>query len=561
MQNGPDFDKLIAPFIEIYQNIERDLLIKIASHFKLYEDIGFKNSMEWYIKKIEELGGLNQEAVEIISKYSKIPKSKIIKMLKEAGLSTLDIEVVEKLNKVRPYKIDIDKLMVSETFNDIVNNSYKEVNEIFKLINTKAIEGTKEAYMSVLNQAYTEVSSGIFDYNTSVSKAINKMVDNGITVAQYKQKDGSIRRYSIDSCIRRDVLTAVVQCTNKASDIFINELQAEYVEVSQHLGARVTDANDYTNHSWWQGKVYKLVESTSEYPNFQETCNEGDIQGIGGVNCRHLKWAFFPGISVPKAIRISEEENQKLYNQQQTQRKYEKKIRLYKNKIDSFKEIGDTSNLKKYKTKLKNINDEYNNYCDTNDLKRNYVNERNIAQHTSKNINLNNKSKIDNKPFEDVTQKRLEKVTPNSHKIKDLDYWIIDNKKVIADGKNIVLDYKKDSDEYKCAEWLKNTFGGEIFMCPRVNKPDGISTPDYLWNNEKWDLKSLTGSGKRALEDLIKKKEKQAHNFIIDTSKSKLNDKEIQNQVEKLFDSKTTEWVEQLIVKNAENFKVYKKRG
>ncbi len=385
MQNGPDFDNLIAPFIKIYQNIEHDLLIKVASHFKLYEDIGFKNSMEWYIKKIEELGGLNQEAVEIISKYSKIPKSKIIDMLKEAGLSTLDIDTIEKLNKVRSYKIDVNKLMISETFNDIVNNSYKEVNEIFKLINTKAIEGTKEAYMSVLNQAYTEVSSGIFDYNTSVSKAINKMVDNGITIAQYKQKDGSIRRYGIDSCIRRDVLTAVVQCTNKASDNFINELEAEYVEVSQHLGARVTDANDYTNHSWWQGKVYKLVGYTSEYPNFQETCNEGDIQGIGGVNCRHLKWAFFPGISAPKAIHISEEENQKLYEQQQTQKKYERKIRLYKNKIDSFKEIKDYDKVEQYKEKLKNINTEYDEYCDINNLKRNYTRERNYFSNNTKN--------------------------------------------------------------------------------------------------------------------------------------------------------------------------------
>lgn len=385
MQNGPDFDKLIASFIEIYQNIEHDLLIKIASHFKLYEDIGFKNSMEWYIKKIEELGGLNQEAVEIISKYSKIPKSKIIDMLKEAGLSTLDIETIEKLNKVRPYKIDIDKLIVSETFNDIINNSYKEVNEIFKLINTKAIEGAKESYMSVLNQAYTEVSSGVFDYNTSVSKAINKMIDNGIIVAQYKQKDGVIRRYSIDSCIRRDVLTAVVQCTNKASENFINELQAEYVEVSQHLGARVTDANDYTNHSWWQGKVYKLVGSTPEYPNFQETCNEGDIQGIGGANCRHTKWGFFPGISVPKAIHISQEENEKIYNQQQTQRKYERKIRLYKNKIDSFKEIKNYDRVEKYKTKLREINTEYDKYCDINNLKRNYNREK--TYFSSNNVN------------------------------------------------------------------------------------------------------------------------------------------------------------------------------
>ena len=324
MQNGPDFDKLIAPFVEIYQNIEHDLLVKIASHFKLYEEIGFKNSMEWYIKKIEELGGLNQEAINIISKYSKIPKSKIINMLKDAGLSTINLDDIDKLNEVRSYKIDKLQLINSQSFNNVIQNSYKELNDIFKLINTNAVEGTKKAYMSVLNQAYTEVSSGAFDYNTSIKKAINKMVNNGITVATYKQKDGSTRNYSVESAVRRDVLTAVVQCTNRLSDNFINELGAEYVEVSQHLGARNTETFDYKDHSWWQGKIYKLEGSTDEYPNFQETCNEGDIQGIGGANCRHIKWAFFPGISVPKAVHVDKEENDKLYEQRQTQRAYER---------------------------------------------------------------------------------------------------------------------------------------------------------------------------------------------------------------------------------------------
>ena len=80
MQNGPDFDKLIDPFMEIYQNIEHDLLVKVASHFKLYEEIGFKNSMEWYAKKIAERGALTQEAINIISKETKISKEKIIEI-------------------------------------------------------------------------------------------------------------------------------------------------------------------------------------------------------------------------------------------------------------------------------------------------------------------------------------------------------------------------------------------------------------------------------------------------------------------------------------------------
>lgn len=380
MQNGPDFDKLIEPLIEIYQNIELDLIKHIASHFKLYEPIGFKNSMEWYIKKVEELGGLNQEAIEIISKQTQISKKKIIKMLKDAGISTVDLEVVNKLNDIRDYKIDIDKLINSPPFINIFNNSYKDIDGIFRMIKTNALEGTKSAYMNVLNQAYIEVQSGVSDYNSAIRKALTNMANQGITVASYKQKSGKVIHYGIESCVRRDVLTAVVKCTNNASTQFAKDMKAEYYEVSQHLGARVTNTHDYKDHSWWQGKIYKIDGSTKEYPNYQESCNEGDVQGIGGANCRHIKWAFFPGISVPKNIEISPEENRKIYELNKQQNSYEKTIRDYRRQIEVAKESDDADKLNLYKDKLKAVDKEYNDFCKENNLKRRFAREEILSR-------------------------------------------------------------------------------------------------------------------------------------------------------------------------------------
>lgn len=375
MQNGPDFDKMIEPFVEIYQNVELDIIKHIAAHFKLYESIGFKNSMEWYTRKIEELGGLTQETINIISKQTKIPKSKIVKMLKEIGMSTVDPNVVDKLNNSRDFKININKLKSSESFLNIVENSYKEINRIFKLINTKAIEGANQAYMDILNKAYISVKSGAFDYNTAIRKALSEMTNKGIKVASYKQKNGKVINYGIESCVRRDVLTTVVQCTNKASENFAKEMKAEYYEISQHLGARDTGTHDYKDHSWWQGKILKIEGSTKQYPNFQETCNEGDVQGLGGANCRHIKWAFWLGISVPKKVEISPEENKRLYELSQTQRGYERTIRDYKRHIEVAKASNDNEKYNLYKIKLKNIDEEYNQFCNDNNLRRKYARE------------------------------------------------------------------------------------------------------------------------------------------------------------------------------------------
>lgn len=35
----------------------------------------------------------------------------------------------------------------------------------------------------------------------------------------------------------------------------------------------------------------------AEYPDFVESCGYGDVQGIGGANCRHSFWPFIENVS------------------------------------------------------------------------------------------------------------------------------------------------------------------------------------------------------------------------------------------------------------------------
>lgn len=400
-----DFDKLIEPITKMYQNLEYELVVKIATHFKLYEPIGFANSMKWYASKVAELGGLTQEAVDIISKQTKIPKKKIVELLKEAGLSTINQDEIKKANATGKYHINVEKLKSSSNFNDIVNNSYTEIDDILKLINTKALNAANEEYMNVLNTAYTEVRTGI-DYNTAIRKALSQMAKNGVKVVSYKQKSGKVINYGIESCVRRDVLTAVVQATNRASTNFCKEAGYEYYVVSHHLGARVTNTHDYKDHSWWQGKVYKIDGSTEEYPNFQDTCNEGDVQGFGGANCRHLKFGYIPGVSVlPKPI--SEEENAKQYQAEQNKRSYERKIRELKRQCGSAKASNDTEEYKKYKEKLVSVDNEYNEFLKNNGLKRSYSREYVDSNTEKKDVNILKNSSVEKDQLSTLTKDEM----------------------------------------------------------------------------------------------------------------------------------------------------------
>lgn len=158
----------------------------------------------------------------------------------------------------------------------------------------------------------------------------------------------------------------------------------------------------------------------------------------------------------------------------------------------------------------------------------------------------------------DVTDEWLRNAKPNSHKVKNLDYWLINNKKHKVDGKNIVLDYSNN--ELECATWLENTFGGEIYLCPRVNIPESIKTPDYIWNNEYWDLKEIKGTRKRLIDDIVKDCRYQANNLIIDINKSKITTKQIINQITNTFNNNSRKWIDTIILKNKNNLIIIYKR-
>lgn len=167
-------------------------------------------------------------------------------------------------------------------------------------------------------------------------------------------------------------------------------------------------------------------------------------------------------------------------------------------------------------------------------------------------------NKLEIKNYIDVTKKWLDNATPNSHIVKVQLYFKHHNKKYFVDNKNVVLDYSKKELEIAC--WLENTFGGKIYMLPRINKPDGIKTSDYLWNGEYWDLKIIKGKGKHTLDSSIKKNKSQANNFILDISNSLITKDTAIIQLNLIFNAKERKWVNKIILKQKNSVIIYKRK-
>lgn len=161
--------------------------------------------------------------------------------------------------------------------------------------------------------------------------------------------------------------------------------------------------------------------------------------------------------------------------------------------------------------------------------------------------------------YRDVTREWLKNSCPNSHKVKTRNYYECDGIRYFVDGKKVVLDYTNY--EKDIAVWLENSFGGKIYLLPKVNEPKGIKTADYLFRNEYLDLKKMSCnaiSEKRAVDNVVKKSKFQTENIILDISDSILNENIILQQVRRLYSTSGRELIKYVvIVKNFNLIKVF----
>lgn len=367
MLSDNELTELTQPIIAIYNQIEMELLERVAKRFDVYDKIG--GSMEWQLKKLDELGALTTESVKVIASMSKKGEKEIAQMLQQASLGNVDMDLLETAFTNGFIFVDPKKIMQSPALRDTVELSYKSLGKTYKLIQTKALESARQAYMDVINRAYIETASGIYDYNTSIRGALRDMADQGISGATYR-RGNKIVKYSIEGTVRRDTITAVHQLANKGAEQTTKEIGAEYVEVSSHIGARVAK-DPIGNHAGWQGKVYRLEGSEPKYPNLTEkTGYPGDIRGLGGVNCRHRMFPFFPGISIPNKHKVDPKENKKVYEASQKQRAMERGIRATKKRMIVAKASGDAEKAMEYRKKLTEQQKQIDKFCKDNNLRR-----------------------------------------------------------------------------------------------------------------------------------------------------------------------------------------------
>lgn len=369
-------EKAIKSLVDMYSQIENDLLIKIASHF-LHND-EFLNSDYWRIKKLDEMGLFNQEIIDYIARYSNKTKLEIMKALEQIGIDTINLDNLNRLFEDEILKVDPNVLKENYVIKNMINSAYNDLSQRFIQMSKQIEESTRNAYLNIVEKAYLETSMGTHSYQKSITNAIDSLGNRGLTTLEYKITDANgsvkgIRSYDISSTVRREVLTASRQLSNNINMVVANELDCEYLYLSEHVKCR-------PDHFDWQGTIIKKE-------NLVPITDYGSITGLAGINCAHYFEPYFGDARGNDLKKISKEEATKQYELSQKQRYLERGVRKWKRKANMFKANGNKDAYGKSIRKVNEWQNELKGFTEANHLKREYSREY-VSNYKEVSVNL-----------------------------------------------------------------------------------------------------------------------------------------------------------------------------
>lgn len=378
----PFLDALPEPMAELFREFGQELLEGICSRFKISGQLN-EVTVD-YIRALRAQGIDLKDIERAIRETAGISEKELKKLLDDVveRNQRYYTEVIDLAKVTKPAKLveeaDIDAIK-RQTLDEFKNLTRSMG---FLVDKGRTMLPPAKAYQWALDKAALKVQSGAVSYNEAIRGAVKQLADSGLKVVDYE----SGHKSQIDVAARRAIMTGVNQINQKYREESMDYLETDLVEVTAHRGARDIDGpKGWENHKKWQGKVYrwkkkrqKLLEkikalfklSKGDYPDFEDTCGYGDVQGIGGANCRHSYWPFVEGV-MERTWTDEELENidpppfefegktYTAYEATQKQREIEATLRMLRREETAFEAAGLAEDAQAARIRIGRLNQEY----------------------------------------------------------------------------------------------------------------------------------------------------------------------------------------------------------
>lgn len=269
--------------VALFLQVEEDLLEDIARRIAKMD--GITDTAKWQAWRYEQVKLFSSNALQTLAQATGKSKEELVQLFREAALETLaaDNEIYTAAGLTVPETL-------SPTLQNILQSGYLQTGQMMENFTATTANTVTRQFENALDRAWLQINTGGFTYQQAIRKAIQTLAQDGLSAIVYP----SGHRDTIETAVRRAVLTGVNQTAAKLQIARMEEMGCEFVEVTAHPGAR-------PEHAVWQGKVFHIGGAVTVdgvyYPDFVTATGYGTGAGLGGWNCRHNFFPFFPGLS------------------------------------------------------------------------------------------------------------------------------------------------------------------------------------------------------------------------------------------------------------------------
>ena len=353
---------------QLHESIINAVVERITIRLGRGDDYILTAKDKWELEVLEEAGYLREDLQAEIAKKTKLQLKEIREAFEDAGITSTEYDdEIYKAAGLSPKPLKQSPHLIR-----LMQRAYEATQGEWVNYTRTTADAAQQLFIKQCDNAYNLVSTGAVSYTEAVKNAVEAIAEEGVNVTY---PSGHVD--SIETATLRAVRTGVAQATADITLARMDEYEWDLILVDAHIGARLGDGGEnFTNHAWWQGKLYSRSGKDKRYPPFS-VCNYGHVQGICGANCRH---SFGPGNEGDEWEPIDSKENRKAYELSQRQRALERRIRKTKRELQAAKtsiKNGDDATkaeMQKYYDRkaalLQKQNKAYNDFCEENGLKR-----------------------------------------------------------------------------------------------------------------------------------------------------------------------------------------------
>lgn len=372
--------------LSIYQELEDFIMTDISR--RILQSGGMTATADRLIWRLTQMGKSRAAIEQKLQGLTKLAQPELRKILQDAVLTSWDNDKDILLGIDENISPPLENPDVISVMDAEFKKTFGELSNLTKT----TLDQSQRDLINLLDEVDMRVASGVQSYTAAVNDVLDRYAGKGIMV-EYPRSD---TKRTIEAAVRCCVVTSMNQTAAQVSNQYIVQAETNYVLVSAHVGARI-GKDEHSNHAGWQGKPYCLRGSEPGYPNLAEhtgydidpKTGQGtvlDPAGLHGWNCRHSHQPWIKGMRNPweDEHAVDSEENKKVYEATQKQRRMERSIRATKRKLIMKQEqINSDSTPDSEKEKLRSEYDRlafrlteqngaYNTFCKSNSLTPQY---------------------------------------------------------------------------------------------------------------------------------------------------------------------------------------------